>query len=130
LLLRPRHARAIFLFRKGANFTAALVFELAATSLVAELGIIIVLLGWQFAAAEFLGAQIMVVILVMLFQAFLTSRMVDEARHQADKGIRGSMEGHAEMDMSVTGGPLPKRILSTEGRTAMRNRSFIGHGCF
>jgi hypothetical protein len=47
----------------------ALVFELASTNLVAELGIImIVLLGWQFAAAAFLGAPIMVI----LFQAFLT----------------------------------------------------------
>lgn len=65
----------------------------------------IVPMGWQFAAAEFLGAPLMVVILVMLFRSFLTSRMVEEARHQAEKGIRGSIEGHAEMDMSVTSGP-------------------------
>jgi hypothetical protein len=61
----------------------------------------------------------MVVILVMLFRAFLTSQMVDKARTQADKGIRGSMEGHAEMDMSVRGGPIIKRIFSQEGRTAI-----------
>ncbi len=113
-------ALARSIFRKGANFTAALVFELASTNLVAELGIImIVLMGWQFAAAEFLGAPVMVVILVILFRAFLTGRMVDQARQQADKGIRGSMEGHAEMDMSVTRGPLLKRILSDEGKTAI-----------
>src|SRR5438309_3195665 len=36
------------LFRKGANFTAAMAFELASTNLVLELGIImLVLLGWQ-----------------------------------------------------------------------------------
>ena len=113
-------ALARSIFRKGANFTAALVFELASTNLVVELGIImIVLMGWQFAAAEFIGAPVMIVILVMLFRAFLTSRMVDQAKHQAAKGIRGSMEGHAEMDMSVTSGPLLKRILSPEGRTAI-----------
>jgi uncharacterized protein len=113
-------ALARSIFRKGANFTAALVFELASTNLVAELGIImIVLMGWQFAAAEVLGAPVMVVILVVLFRAFLTGRMVDQARQQADKGVRGSMEGHAEMDMSVTGGPLLKRILSEEGKTAI-----------
>jgi len=65
-------ARSIFC--KGANFTAAMVFELASTNLVAELGIImIILMGWQFAAAEFVGAPVMVIILVMLFRTFLTS---------------------------------------------------------
>ena len=44
--------------------------------------------------------------------------MADEARAQADKGVRGSMEGHAEMDLSVRGGPIIKRIFSLEGRTA------------
>jgi uncharacterized protein len=113
-------ALARSIFRKGADFTAALVFELASTNLVAELGIIIlVLMGWQFAAAEFLGAPVMIAILVILFRAFLTSRMVDQARQQAERGVRGSMEGHMEMDMSVTGGSLRKRIVSSEGRTAI-----------
>src|ERR671934_1032039 len=57
-------ALARSLFRKGASFTAAIVFELASTNLVIELGIImIVLLGWQFALAELIGAPLMVVIL-------------------------------------------------------------------
>jgi uncharacterized membrane protein YraQ (UPF0718 family) len=113
-------ALARSIFRKGANFTAAMVFELASTNLVIELGIImIVLMGWQFAAAEFLGAPVMVVVLVLLFRAFLTNRMIDKARGQADKGLHGSMEGHAEMDMSVRGGSMLRRILSPEGRTAI-----------
>jgi uncharacterized membrane protein YraQ (UPF0718 family) len=49
-------ALARSLFRKGASFAAAMVFELASTNLVIELGIIlIVLMGWQFAASEYLG---------------------------------------------------------------------------
>jgi uncharacterized membrane protein YraQ (UPF0718 family) len=113
-------ALARSLFRKGANFTAAIVFQLASTNLVLELGIImIVLLGWQFAAAEFIGAPIMVVILVWLFRRFLTDEMVETARRQADKGIPGSMEGHAVMDMSVTGGSIWSRITSREGFTAI-----------
>lgn len=113
-------ALARSIFRKRANFTAAMVFELASTNLVAELGIImIILMGWQFAAAEFLGAPVMVTILVMLFRMFLTKQMIDQARTQAEKGVRGSMEGHAEMDMSVRGGTIVKRILSQEGRTAI-----------
>src|SRR6202165_4847717 len=59
-------ALARSLFRKGANFTAAMAFELASTNLVLELSIIIlVLLGWQFALAEFVGAPIMVMMLVL-----------------------------------------------------------------
>src|SRR5438309_9121416 len=83
-------ALARSIFRKGASFTAAIVFELASTNLVLELGIImIVLLGWQFALAEFIGAPIMVVILVLLFGRFLSERMVETARQQAEKGLAG-----------------------------------------
>src|SRR5690242_16904428 len=70
-------ALARSIFRKGANFTAAMVFELASTNLVIELGIIlVVLMGWPFAAAEFIGAPVMIVILAMLFGAFLNSQRV------------------------------------------------------
>src|SRR6266511_2281691 len=97
-------ALARSIFRKGANFTAAMAFEFASTNLVIELGIILALLmGWQFTLAEFVGGPIMIVLLALLFQAFLSPHLLEMARRQAEKGLRGSMEGHAEMDMSVTG---------------------------
>jgi uncharacterized membrane protein YraQ (UPF0718 family) len=74
-------ALARSLFRKGANFTAAMAFELASTNLVLELSIImVVLLGWQFALAEFIGAFFMVAILVVLFRTFLEPHLVREAK--------------------------------------------------
>src|SRR2546421_277369 len=113
-------ALARSLFRKGANFTAAMAFELASTNLVAELTIIIiVLMGWQFALAEFVGGPLMVVLMALLFRMFLKRRLVKEAEKQADKGIAGKMEGHAEMDMTVTEGPLAQRIFSSKGLTAI-----------
>lgn len=113
-------ALARSIFRKGANFTASMVFELASTNLVAELAIImVILLGWQFAVAEFVGAPVMVMILVALFRLFLKPAMVDSARAQAERGLHGKMEGHAEMDMSVTEGPILKRILSGKGKTSI-----------
>jgi len=113
-------ALARSIFRKGANFTAAMAFQFASTNLVIELGIImIVLMGWQFAAAEFIGGPLMIMILAMLCKVFLTPRLVEAARRQAEKGLKGIMEGHAEMDMSITEGPLLKRILSANGRTAI-----------
>ena len=114
-------ALARSVFRKGANFTAAMAFELASTNLVLELTIIIiVLMGWQFALAEFVGAPIMVAVMVLLFRLFLSPRLLREAREQTDRGRSGRMEGHAEMDMAVTeGGSLWQRITSDEGRTAI-----------
>ena len=107
------------IFRKGANFTAAMAFQLASTNLVAELTvIIIVLMGWQFAAAEFLGGPLMVVLMALLFRRFLSHKHIAEARAQADRGLKGKMEGHAEMDMSVTEGSLWQRITSKDGFTA------------
>jgi uncharacterized membrane protein YraQ (UPF0718 family) len=51
-------ALARSIFQKGASFVSALVFELASTNLVVELGIIlVVLMGWQFMAAEYLVAS-------------------------------------------------------------------------
>lgn len=114
-------ALARSLFRKGANFTAAMAFEIGSTNLVVELGIILALLmGWQFTAAEFVGGPIMIVVLAVLFRFFVRSRLVDEARAQADQGIAGSMEGHAAMDMSVQGdGSFVRRLFSGPGLTSV-----------
>jgi uncharacterized protein len=113
------------LFRKGANFTAAMAFEVASTNLVIELGIILALLiGWQFTLAEFIGGAIMIVLLAILFRALLRPASVAEARRQADMGRKGAMEGHAAMDMSVTEGTLLQRIFSGPGFTAI-SHSFV-----
>ena len=89
------------LFAKGADFVAAMVFMIASTNLVIELGIVmLVLLGWQFLAAEFVGGPIMIILVALLFRLFLRQRLLESARTQADKGLAGSMEGHAAMDMS------------------------------
>ena len=114
-------ALARSLFRKGANFTAAMAFEIASTNMVIELGIILALLmGWQFTAAEFVGGPIMIVLLAVLFRICVRSRLIDEARTQAERGVAGSMEGHAAMDMSVpTKGSFWRRLFSPRGLTAV-----------
>jgi uncharacterized protein len=114
-------ALARSLFRKGADFTAVMVFEIASTNLVIELGIIMaLLLGWQFTAAEFVGGPIMIVFIAVLFRLFLRQRLVDAAKHNADRGLAGSMEGHAAMDMSVKAdGSLWSRLSSAEGFTSV-----------
>jgi uncharacterized membrane protein YraQ (UPF0718 family) len=114
-------ALARALFRKGADFTAAMAFEIGSTNLVVELGIIMALLmGWQFTAAEFVGGPLMIVALAVLFRLFVRSRLVAAAREQAERGIAGSMEGHAAMDMSIKGeGSFWRRLFSPQGFTSI-----------
>jgi uncharacterized membrane protein YraQ (UPF0718 family) len=114
-------ALARSLFRKGANFTAAMAFEIGSTNLVLELGIILaLLLGWQFTAAEFIGGPLMIVVLAVLFRLFVRTRIIDAALEQADRGLAGSMEGHAAMDMSIQrDGSFWRRLVSPEGFTSV-----------
>src|SRR5713101_833924 len=113
-------ALARSIFQKGASFTSAMVFELASTNLVIELGIIlIVLMGWQFTAAEFVGGILMVIFIALIFRLTLTPRLVQMAKRQAEKGLIGRMEGHAAMDMSVSGGSFFQKLFSGKGITAV-----------
>ncbi|MFL5653009.1 MAG: permease [Ktedonobacteraceae bacterium] len=115
-------ALARSIFQKGASFTAAMAFELASTNLVIELGIIlIVLMGWQFAAAEFVGGILMVIFIGVIFRLTLTPKLVEMAKAHAEKGLMGRMEGHAAMDMSVSEGSFFSKLFSERGFTAVSN---------
>jgi uncharacterized membrane protein YraQ (UPF0718 family) len=119
-------ALARTLFRKGASFTNAIIFEFASTNLVIELGLVLlILLGWQFLAGELAGGVLMVVLLALILRATLTRPLVDAARAQADRGLYGRMEGHAAMDMSVSDGPLLQRLVTPRAFTAIAHYFFM-----
>jgi YHS domain-containing protein/uncharacterized membrane protein YraQ (UPF0718 family) len=87
-------ALAKSLFSRGADFTSAMVFMFASTNLVIELGIVLwLLVGWQFAAAEFVGGAIMVAIL-----AVVLPRVVDVAELDAARARLRSGHGHSGHD--------------------------------
>ena len=102
-------ALARSLFRKGANFTAAMALPFASTNLVIELGIIMaLLLGWQFVLGEFVGGPLMIVFLAILFRIFLKRQLVAEAGVEADPLDQGRfvVDGQAirtldELDKAV-----------------------------
>ena len=114
-------ALARSLFRKGADFTAAMAFQFASTNLVFELGILLwLVLGWQFTLGEFVGGPLMILVMWLLFRRFLKPPLLEAARRQAERGVLGRMEGHAEMDMSVQGdGSVLRRLLSQKGYTSV-----------
>ncbi|HVA42293.1 MAG TPA: permease [Acidimicrobiales bacterium] len=91
-------AMAKSLFQKGADFTSAMVFMFASTNLVIELGIVLVILmGWQFMAAEFLGGPIMIVMLALLGGLVVRSGMVEAARERL---TASAASGHDHAAMS------------------------------
>ena len=74
-------------FQKGADFTTAMIFMFASTNLVVALGIVlVVLMGWQFAAAEFVGGPIMILILAVTGSAVMGRRLVSNARKRLQSG--------------------------------------------
>jgi len=114
------------LFQRGASFVSSIVFEFASTNLVFELGLVLlILIGWQFLAAEFVGGLLMIVILAFIFRLTLSKRLVEEARRQADMGLPGRMEGHGEMDMSITEGPFLRRLFSARALTAVSHYFYM-----
>jgi YHS domain-containing protein/uncharacterized membrane protein YraQ (UPF0718 family) len=91
-------AMAKSLFAKGADFVSAMVFMIASTNLVVELGIVmLVLLGWQFMAAEFVGGPIMITFLALTGGFVFSRPLVEAARRRLSDQ---NPEGHDHMAMS------------------------------
>jgi uncharacterized membrane protein YraQ (UPF0718 family)/YHS domain-containing protein len=91
-------AMAKSLFQKGADFVSAMVFMFASTNLVVELGVVLIaLMGWRFAAAEFIGGPIMIVLLALTSGFVLRGALVDRARKRLQDGVAG---GHDHLAMS------------------------------
>jgi len=80
------------------------------------------LLSWQFTLAEFVGGPIMIVLVALAFRLFVRQRLIEAAKTQANKGLAGSMEGHAAMDMSIqSSGGFWRRLTSRAGYTSVSN---------
>lgn len=121
-------AMARSLFARGADFLASMVFMFASTNLVIELGIVlVVLIGWQFVAAEFIGGAIMIALLATVGGLWLRGRAVAEARryveshnagtdgHETDHG-HGDSDGNGEGDhASAHPGNWRRRARSAAG---------------
>src|SRR5215212_5643256 len=74
------------LFQKGASAASALAFQFASTNLVWELGLVLwVLIGWQFALAEYVGGIVMIGLMVLALRLFVPLRAEQEAREHAQR---------------------------------------------
>jgi len=105
------------LFVKGADFISVNVFMFASTNLVVELGVVlVVLMGWQFAASEFVGGVIMIVLLTLLGSFYLRGKLVMAARERltADSGGADHQHGPTE-DLVLQQEPWGQRLRSKSG---------------
>lgn len=107
-------AMAKSLFQRGANFTAAMVFMFASTNLVIELGLVLwVLMGWQFAASEYVGGVIMILLFVLLSRLVLTPAIIKSAEKRLNAAGGGTKHEHGAS--AAEEGPWRERILSKSG---------------
>ncbi len=111
-------AMAKSLFQKGADFTTAMIFMLASTNLVLELGLVLwILIGWQFALSEYVGGVIMIALMVLLARLFLKPRLIELARERLNEkaAVVTGYETHAEMAEVRQNLPWSQRIRSGAG---------------
>src|SRR3954447_4498901 len=111
-------ALAKTLFQRGADFTTAQAFMFASTNLVVELGIVLwLLIGWQFAAAEFVGGALMIVLLAVVVPRVVSDREQLAARAALGDGEHGG-DAH---DPHAHHGPDDAAPASGSWRTRVRS---------
>ncbi len=112
-------ALAKTLFLRGADFTAAQAFMFASTNLVVELGVVLwLLIGWQFALAEFVGGAIMLSLLALVLPRVVDPTEQDAARRRLAGEIAGRPDehaGHGAPEAAQGSGTWRERIRSLAG---------------
>ena len=104
------------LFVKGADFVASLVFMVASTNLVIELGIVlVVLMGWQFAVSEFVGGAIMIVLLATLGGLWIRGKVITEARARVQAEAGTSHTHTPPEDTALQAQPWRQKLRSKGG---------------
>jgi uncharacterized protein len=104
------------LFVKGADFVGSTVFMFASTNLVLELGIVlIVLMGWQFATAEFVGGAIMIVLMAVLGGFWFRGRMIAQARQRLEADSSSGHQHRPEENNELQKEPWGTKLRSKRG---------------
>jgi uncharacterized membrane protein YraQ (UPF0718 family)/YHS domain-containing protein len=115
-------ALAKTLFARGADFTAAQAFMFASTNLVVELGIVLwLLIGWQFAVAEFVGGALMVALIGAIMPRVVPAAEADRLRQELE-----SMDVMHDGDNRSRGGWSDAVGYTISDLTMLRRELVIG----
>jgi uncharacterized protein len=94
------------LFARGASWTNSLVFMIASTNLVIELGVVLyLLLGWQFVLAQIVGGLVMIMALSLLTHYFFSRARQERLRQRV-----------------LADSPVTAQVSSTSWREKFSNR--------
>jgi uncharacterized membrane protein YraQ (UPF0718 family) len=111
------------LFQKGADFVTAMIFMFASTNLVIEIGIVlVVLMGWEFAAAEFVGGPIMIVLLALTGSLVIGRHVAARARER----VRAGAIGHDHQAMVGVSDERQAELERTRWSSKLRSRDAWG----
>jgi uncharacterized protein len=84
------------LFAKGASLVSAMTFQFASTNLVFELGLVLWLfLGWRFTLAEFVGGIVLILLMWLALDRFVSREDEEDARRQAETAESGHIHHSA-----------------------------------
>src|SRR5437763_7322793 len=122
-------ALAKTLFQRGADFTASQAFMFASTNLVLELGIVLwLLIGWEFAAAEFVGGVIMIGLLTVVVPRVVSAREQQVAREGLNDGAvhHHADDGAARPHMGSLAGWSDAAAYTISDLTMLRRELVIG----
>lgn len=108
-------ATAKSLFKRGADFTVAMVFMFASTNLVIELGLVLLaLVGWPFVIAQWFGGLVLIAIFVAFSKLLLPAPLLAQARRHLETAQES---GHDHGDMLAPGTTLLDKVRSATGWT-------------
>ncbi len=116
------------LVARGADFTTAMVFLFASTNLVIELGIVlVVLVGWTFMAAEFVGGVIMVLLLALVGSRVFSRHFEAKLRERMgpDEVVEAPVEG--QRPWRHLAGWADAATYGLADLTMLRKELFIGY---
>lgn len=109
-------ALAKSLFQRGADFTTAMVFMIASTNLVVELGIVLwLLIGWQFALAEFVGGTIMIILWLLIGPRVFPAAELELARTRLNSDAGRTAHSDQADEAEHDGASLWQRLRSKAG---------------
>jgi len=108
-------ATAKSIFKRGADFSTAMVFMFASTNLVIELGLVLWrLLGWPFVLAEWVGGLVLIAVFALLSKWLISAAAVEAGRRHVEMDAgEGAHEHHGEL--IAPGATLAQKLRSGDG---------------
>jgi hypothetical protein len=118
------------LFKKGASLISSLAFLFSSTNLVIELGIILwMLMGWQFAVAEWIGGIVLISIMSLIVKLTYPKKVVEEARGHEEQSKQAccghSPHGGHHEPMAVEETSLGSKMADPEIRRKIAGNYYM-----